>query len=172
MQALFLLKAFGMKKKQSDGISFTGEYHKSSEGGMCFISVPEAVKRLIAPRGTARVVATIGHLDPFQCGLMPVKGGDGYLIVNKDRQKQLGLKPGETVTVLIQKDESEWGAPMPEELEALLAQDEAAKAAFEGLSAGRKRAVMYGVGRKKSVEARIEAAVKLLTDPRAGHARW
>lgn len=161
-----------MKKKKNAAVSFTGEYHKSSEGGMHFVTVPAAVKRRFAERGTARVVATIGHLAPFQCGLMPVKGGDGYLIVNKTRQKLLGLNPGDTVDVSIARDESEFGAPMPEELESLLAQDEEAKAAFDALTPGKKRAVMYGVAREKDAERRIEAAVKLLLDPRAGHARW
>ncbi len=74
--------------------------------------------------------------------------------------------------VSIRNDESEYGAPLPEELEALLAQDEAAKNAFDALTPGRKRAVMYGVAREKGIERRISMAIKLLLDPRAGHARW
>lgn len=122
--------------------------------------------------GTARIVATIGSLEPFQCGLMPYRNGDGYVIINKARQKQLGLSPGDPVWVSIRKDESEYGAPMPEELEALLAQDEEAKQAFNTLTPGKRRAVMYGVAREKGVERRIDMAVKLLLNPRAGHARW
>lgn len=161
-----------MKPSAQKAIHFTTEYRRSSEGGMHYALVPAEVKKQFAERGTARVVAAIGSLTPFQCGLMPMKTGEGYLIINKARQKQLGLKHGDRVDVSIRPDESEYGAPMPEELESVLAQDDEARAKFEALTPGKKRAVMYGVAREKGVERRIETAVKLLLDPRAGHARW
>lgn len=139
---------------------------------MHYVLVPAEVRQQFYTKGPARVVATIGSLAPFQCGLMPMRTGEGYLIVNKARQKVLRLSQGDKVEVSIQPDISEFGAPMPEELEAVLAQDPDAKATFDGLTAGKKRAVMYAVMRCKGVEARIEAAVKALTDPRTGHARW
>lgn len=159
-----------MKKQKP--ISFTSTYHKSSEGGMHYVLVPAEIRQQYYTKGPARVVATVGSLDPFQCGLMPMRTGEGYLIVNKARQKKLHLSPGDKVEVSIQPDTSVYGAPMPEELEAVLAQDPDAKATFDGLTAGKKRAVMYAVNRAKGVEARIETAVKVLTDPRTGHARW
>ena len=161
-----------MKQSLKSAVRFIAEYRQSSQGGMHYALVPAAVRKQFVAKGTARVVATIGRLVPFQCGLMPMKTGEGYLIINKTRQKQLGLNQGDTVAVAIEPDQSEYGAPMPEELEAVLAQDEDAKRSFETLTPGKKRAVMYGVAREKGVERRIETAVKLLLDPRAGHARW
>lgn len=161
-----------MQPEQLITAAFEAEYRQSSEGGMHFVLVPASVKNQFAERGIARVVAQVDDLSPFQCGLMPYRNGDGYIILNKGRQKMLGKAPGQPVRVTLRKDDSAYGAPMPEELEAVLAQDPDARAAFEALTPGRKRAVMYGVGREKGVERRIEAAVKLLTDPRAGHARW
>jgi len=158
--------------KKPKPVSFTSTYHQSSEGGMHYVAVPAEVRSQFYTKGPARVVATIGSLEPFQCGLMPMRTGEGYLIVNKARQKKLGLNHGDKVEVSILPDNSEYGAPMPEELEAVLAQDPDATATFDGLSAGKKRAVMYAVARVKGVEARVEAAVKALTDPRTGHARW
>lgn len=139
---------------------------------MHYVSVPTKVRQQFYTKGPARVVATIGSPEPSQCGLMPIRTGDGYLIVNKARQKVLKLSHGAKVEVSLAPDTSEYGAPMPEELEAVLAQDPEAKATFDGLTAGKKRVVMYAVSRSKGVEARIEAAVKALTDPRTGHARW
>ena len=139
---------------------------------MHYILVPAEIRQLFYTKGPARVVATIGSLEPFQCGLMPMRTGEGYIIVNKARQRQLKLSEGEKVQVSIAPDTSEYGAPMPEELEAVLAQDPDARATFDSLTAGKKRAVMYAVNRAKGMEARIETAVKALTDPRTGHARW
>lgn len=139
---------------------------------MHYVLVPAEIRQQFYTKGPARVVATIGPLEPFQCGLMPMRTGQGYLIVNKARQKALKLAHGDKVGVSIAPDTSEYGAPMPEELDAVLAQDPDAKATFDNLTAGKKRAVMYAVNRAKGVEARIEAAVKALTDPRTGHARW
>ncbi len=76
----------GIKKKEKASVTFQSEYRQSSEGGMHFALVPAEVKRQFAERGSARVVATIGNLEPFQCGLMPYRNGDGYLIINKARQ--------------------------------------------------------------------------------------
>jgi hypothetical protein len=166
----FALDYAGMKKQKP--ISFTSTYHQSSEGGMNYVLVPAEIRQQFYTKGPARVVATIGSLEPFQCGLMPMRTGEGFLIVNNERQKKLNLSEGDEVVVSITADTSEYGAPMPEELEAILEQDPEAKAIFDGLTAGKKRAVMYAVNRAKGVEARIEIAVKALTDPRTGHARW
>lgn len=161
-----------MKAIPPQGISFEGEYRQSSKGGMHFVIVPETVRRQFTEKGNTRVVAAIGALEPFQCGLMPLTTGEGYLIVNKARQKILDLKPGDTVAVLLQRDESEFGAPMPEELEAVLEQDEEARSRWDALTAGKKRGVMYAVSREKGVERRIDTAVKLLLNPDSGHGRW
>lgn len=158
--------------RKTKAIRFQSEYRQSSKGGMHFTLVPAEVRKQFTERGTARVVATIGALAPFQCGLMPMKTGERYLIINKARQKLLNLNPGDMVDASIETDESEYGAPMPDELEAVLAQDEEARKNFDALTPGKKRAVMYGVSREKGVERRIDTAVKLLLDPRAGHARW
>ncbi len=61
---------------------------------MHFVTVPAEVRSEFLTKGPARVVATIGTLEPFQCGLMPNSNGEGYIIVNKARQKRLGLEPG------------------------------------------------------------------------------
>ena len=157
-----------MKKKAAAGISFDGEYRKSAKGGMHFVIVPADIRQQFAEKGNARVVAAIGALDPFQCGLMPLTTGEGYIIVNKARQKVLALDPGGKVAVTLRNDDSEYGAPMPEELEAVLAQDEEAQAQWAAMTAGKRRAVMYGVAREKGVERRIDAAVKLLLNPSLG----
>ncbi len=149
-------------------ISFQAEYRRSSKGGMHFVIVPPEVRQQFAAKGNARVVAAIGTLEPFQCGLMPLTTGEGYMIVNKARQKVLGLQPGDKVDVTLRPDDSEFGAPMPEELEAVLAQDEEARAQWDALTAGKKRGVMYGVAREKGVERRIDAAVRLLMNPDLG----
>lgn len=161
-----------MKKKSPENISFQGEYRQSSKGGMHFVIVPAEVRKQFAAKGNARVIATIGALEPFQCGLLPLTTGEGYMIVNKARQKVLLLQPGDKVPVSLRVDDSEYGAPMPEELEAVLEQDEEARAKWDALTAGKKRGVMYAVERMKGVERRIDTAVKLLLDPNTGHARW
>ena len=151
---------------------FSAEYRLSSEGGIYFVQVPAEVKRQFAIKGTPRVIAAIGELEPFHCGLMPMKSGEGLIFINKERQKQLGLTPGDSITVTLSPDESEYGAPMPEELEGLLAQDDDAKRRFDALTPGKKRALMFAVDRVKGMERRIEMAVKLLLKPPSGNTRW
>jgi len=161
-----------MANKKANGLHFTAKYRQSREGGYHYLAVPAAIKQQFAVKGTARVVATIGNLPPFQCGLMPMKSGEGLLLINKARQKLLGLQQGALIEVSLKMDESEYGAPMPEELEAVLAQDEEAKARFDSLTPGRKRAILFEVDRLKGVDRRMERAIKLLLDPQMGQGRW
>lgn len=161
-----------MKKKSAKPVLFKGYYRQSSKGGMHFVIVPAEVRAQFGEKGSIRVLATIGTLPEFQCGLLPLITGEGYIIVNKARQKVLDLNPGDGVDVSLRRDDSEFGAPMPEELEAVLEQDEEARANWDKLTAGKKRGVMYAVDRMKGVERRIDTAVKLLLNPDSGHGRW
>ena len=139
-------------------INFTTVIHNSDKGR--YIEIPPIyVEMFKSEDKSRRVVCTLGDSE-FSCAIMPF--GTGWMIlVNKDRQKKLGLKEGMSVEVGLRKDESEYGMPFPEELQEVFAQDDVAKAYFDGLTAGKKRSLLHLVNNVKNVDTRIERALMI-----------
>ena len=108
--------------------------------------------------GSRRVICTLNGVESFPCALMPYQG-TYFVMVNKERRTRLGLKPGSEVKVEIVADESEYGMPMPEELQEVLNQDPDGEFHFKALRGGVKRSMMYHIGKLKDVDRRIHAAL-------------
>ena len=103
-----------------------------------------------------RVVCTINDGEAFQCALLPW-GDLFYIIVNQ--KKRLGMVAGDIVRVLLVKDESKYGLPMPEEFEEVLKQDPDGDRLFHALTAGKQRSILYQLSKPKDIDARIHQAL-------------
>ncbi len=110
----------------------------------------------------SRHLCSLNSSEKFHCGLVALGEGRGYIIVNKKRLKSLHLKQGDEVQVYIEPDPSKYGMEMPEELEALLEQDEEGSAVFETLTDGQKRYIIYYVSQVKSSQKKIDRAILLI----------
>jgi uncharacterized protein YdeI (YjbR/CyaY-like superfamily) len=82
-----------------------------------------------------------------------------YIMVNKLRRVELGLNVGDTVDVVLEKDESKYGMPMCEELEEVLRQDQEGSKLFDTLTAGKQRSMIYYIGKVKDIDKRIHTAL-------------
>lgn len=92
-------------------------------------------------------------------------GGDsvGYFInVNNERRKKLGLLLGELVEVHLEKDRSEYGMPMSDELREVFNQEEEASKIFHSLTAGKQRSLIYWTDNVKSSQIKIRRALVLV----------
>lgn len=105
-----------------------------------------------------RVVCTLNNTITTHCALIR-NNGQYYIMVNKKTCKQLGVKEGDTVDVVIEIDTSEYQFPMPEEFEAVLELDDSAKQVFDTLTKGKQRSLMHLVSIPKSQNKRIERAL-------------
>lgn len=129
------------------------------EKGWHYISVDaKYAEKFEKKGGTRRVICTLNGSETFPCALMPYNG-IYYVMVNKEKRERLGLGAGDKVTVEIVADESEFGMPMPEELQEVLNQDPEGDKHFRGLKDGAKRSMMYYIGKFKDVDRRIHAAL-------------
>jgi len=130
-----------MKKKQSITFQATLSNFDASNLWHYHIKVPAdiAAPYIDADR---RVKCQIAEFDSFACALMPDGKGDYFINLNKERRKQLGLQVGDTIEVTIEKDESKYGMPIPEEMEVLLEQDEEASQYFHTLTPGKQRSLL------------------------------
>jgi len=123
--------------------------------------VEEANAQKLIDGDNRRVLCAINGDEYFPCALMPSELG-WFINVNKERRKKLGLQEGQTIEVQLQKDTSEFGMPMPPEMEMVLEQDEAGKTYFEALTMGKKRSLIYLVLKVKNTDSRIRKALAIM----------
>ena len=152
--------------KTRDRVVFETELVISTTGsGWHFLLVG---KNIVADLGFRdkyrRVVCTINDGEAFQCALLPW-GDLFYIIVSK--KKRLGFVAGDTVQVVLVKDESKYGLPMPEEFEEVLKQDPEGDAMFHSLTAGKQRSILYYLSHAKDIDVRIHQALLIVAHLKA-----
>jgi bifunctional DNA-binding transcriptional regulator/antitoxin component of YhaV-PrlF toxin-antitoxin module len=108
-----------------------------------------------------RVVCTINDGHTFQCALLPWTKGGFCIVVNKKIREKLGISHGDKVKVVLEKDESKYGLPMPKELKEVLRQDREADKLFHALTAGKQRTMLYYIAKSKDVDKRIHMSLIL-----------
>lgn len=127
------------------------------------VQVPTEIAHQFKPtegkKGTRRVVCRLNDTVEYQCGILPYGDGVWVIMVNRELQKKLKLDYGGTVQVRVWADTSEYGLPMPEAFEAVLAQDEAARTHFDALTDGKKRTLLYIVGKPKNPDTQVKYAL-------------
>lgn len=164
------MNGFSQKKSAdvaSMPVAALGEIGFSSQG-MHILVIPDHVANLFYDCGQHRVVCTLMGKVVLHAAL--IKHADvGFAVyVNKRILKTLGLVIGQKVPFSMEVDMNPDQFPMPEELAVALEQDEVAKKAFEALTAGARRGFMHWVGQVKSMEKRIERALKVVSQVKMG----
>ncbi|MEO9474057.1 MAG: YdeI/OmpD-associated family protein [Cyclobacteriaceae bacterium] len=125
------------------------------------IPVPDAIAGEFINGNDRRVVCEIEG-DKWHAGLMPSTSGY-YILMSQKRVSDLGLKRGDRVVLKLEKDESEYGMDMPEELQVLLDQDEQGSRYFHDLTPGKQRNLIYIVNQVKNPESRLSKALAIIS---------
>lgn len=112
----------------------------------------------------SRHLCSLNSGEKFHCGLVSYGEGRAYIIVNKRRLISHHLAKGDEVMVSIMPDTSKYGMKMPEELDALLEQDEEGAQLFEDLTPGQKRYIIHYVSQVKSSQKKIDRAILLINN--------
>ncbi len=131
----------------------------------CHFPVPNRIVEQISDgdrSGPIRVVCSLNGTAERQCAILPYGNGRFVITVNKKLRETLGLAFGMGVKVSLKKDKSEYGLPLPEELQVLLRQDAEGDRLFHALTRGRQRTLLYIIGSAKSTEKRIERALVIV----------
>lgn len=144
-------------------VKFKTELTISSTGsGWHFLLVDGEIALKLGFTGKfKRVVCSINGGEGFQCALMPW-GELFYIIVNKKKRDEAGIVSGDMVDVVLEKDESKYGLPMPEEFAEVLRQDPDGDKLFHNLTEGKQRSLLYYVGKVKDIDARIHAGLIII----------
>ncbi|HKX83855.1 MAG TPA: YdeI/OmpD-associated family protein [Pyrinomonadaceae bacterium] len=126
------------------------------------VRIPRAkVDHFDFKKNLRRVICTLNGTERFNYALMPSKG-DYFITLNKQRRKTLNLDIGDSVTLEIEKDESKYGMPMPEEFAEVLRQDPDGDKLFNDLSPGNQRLLLKLVVIVKDLDTRIHRALKAI----------
>jgi Domain of unknown function (DUF1905)/Bacteriocin-protection, YdeI or OmpD-Associated len=124
----------------------------------------EIIKKL--PKGRVRVEGKLNEVS-FNLGIQFKKTGARYLSISQALRKSAKIKPGDKVKVsfqIVDPDKLE----LPEEMEAVLAQDEAGLKLWNKLTAGLQRSLVHYINSTKNVDLRIERALYLVNKVKSG----
>lgn len=123
------------------------------------IKIPLAVALHFLDKGSKRVMASFFGDSAVHCAIMAAGEDIYFLNMNAEIRKKYHLHLGSTVMVALSEDKSKYGMPMPEELEAALAEDDVFLGLFENLTTGRQRNLIYIVNKVKNQDKRIEKSL-------------
>ena len=136
------------------------------QGGGHALVVP---KEVAATFGSKRP-PVVAHVNGVEYrSRLAVYGGQSYLGLRKDLLKQLAVGAGDVVQVELAEDHQERMVVEPPELTAALAENPAAKAAYEKLPFTHRNEYARWIDEGKKPETRadrVAKTIKRLTEPR------
>ncbi len=135
--------------------------------GVHYVEVPANVVKKIGGLNKHRWLCSINKHPKFQCGMMALGEGRGYITVSKKKLNQFSIALGDVIKVILEPDNSEFGMEVPEELIEIFAQDPEAEKRFMSISPGKQRNIIYYVSGVKNSDKRIERALKLINNLKA-----
>jgi hypothetical protein len=153
-----------MAKKQS----FSFEARLAEYKDMLVSTVVEIpidiVKKL--PAGRVRVEGKVNQV-PFNLAIQSKKNGPKYLSVSMAMRKSAKVKPGDKVKVsfvIVDPDKLD----LPEEMQAVLAQDDEGAKKWKKLTVGLQRSLVHYINSSKNIDVRIERALFLINKVKSG----
>jgi Bacteriocin-protection, YdeI or OmpD-Associated/Domain of unknown function (DUF1905) len=132
--------------------------------GMYYVMVDVVVVNSFA----SRVICVANDSVEFHCAFMPKKEGGFFINIGSAVCKKLNVKIGDEISVKFKEDTTEYQFEMPEEFTEVLSQDSEADDIFQALTDGNKRGLIYIVTAVKSSDKRIERAIKIARNLKAG----
>jgi len=144
---------------------FKARIEGASLGGAC-VYFPYNVEEEFGTRGRVPVKATFDGV-PYSGSLVKYGAPQHMLGILKSVREQIGKGPGDTVEVMIEKDETERTVEIPAEFQKLLRKEKLLPV-FEKLSYSHKREYCRWLTEAKREETRANRIVKALELLRSG----
>ncbi|MBT1703899.1 YdeI/OmpD-associated family protein [Chryseosolibacter indicus] len=129
------------------------------------VFIPAQIIKSLSP-GRHRVKGTMNGA-PFALAIQYRKEGNSFFVVSSALAKAAKVKPGMPVKVkfhLVDPDKVD----VPEELEAVLAQDDQGKKAWDQITTGLQRSLIIYINGVKNVDSRIKRALFIINKAKAG----
>jgi hypothetical protein len=143
-------------------MKFTSRISRLSHLNTHYIEIPVNTVKKLGGQFNVRLLCTLNHSLTFQCGIVALGEGKGYISLNAKRLQALQLKNGDSVQVELTNDTSEFGADVPEELAEAFSQDAKGFERFLALPPGKQRFIIRHVSAVKNSQLKIDRALSLL----------
>lgn len=118
------------------------------------------------PPGRVRMEGTFNGAR-FALAVQNLKDGSRYFSVGGPLRRAARIKEGDKVNVVCKIVDPD-KVDIPEELEAVLEQDDLARQTWDGLTRGYQRSLIHYVTSVKNVDSRINRAIELMNRAKAG----
>jgi hypothetical protein len=125
------------------------------------IPLPEEVATSYILGDNKRVICTLNNTIQLQVAILKAEPYY-FILINAGTMKKLGLQTYDKVVLSIEKDHSEYGHQMTEEMEAVFAQDDEGFAYFKALTMGKQRSLIYLASQVKNSQSRINKALAIM----------
>lgn len=128
-----------------------------------YFPVPNQIADELIDGADRRIVVTVNDKERYHCAIHGDGAGGFRIMLNQQRCKKLKLTRGEPIQVNVEKDRSEYGMEMSEELREVLDQMPRADELFHKCTKGRQRTLIYWVQNVKSSDIKIRRAIVMCT---------
>ena len=139
----------------------------SIKGGLIItvVFIPDKVVKAL-PKGRIRTKGTINGV-PFSLAPLHRKDGSRFFSVSASLRRAAKIKVGDTVKIAFKLVDPSV-VDIPEELQAVLEQDDKAMEVWNSFIAGLQRSLIHYVTSVKSVDSRINRSLQLMEKAKAG----
>jgi hypothetical protein len=136
---------------------------------VAWLNAPFDVVKIFGTRARVPVRGTINGFA-FRSSLMPMAGCHG-MAINKTMREGAGVKAGETVRVVMERDEGERTVEAPALLKKKMAKSKAAQANWKKLSFTNKKEIALSISSAKQEETRQRRLAKAMNILKTG-TKW
>jgi hypothetical protein len=150
-------------------LRFRAKIEGKEAGVVAAIFPPVNVPKFFGTRARVPIRGTINGY-PFRSSLMPC-GGRHLMPVNKKLCEGAGVRSGDTVDIVMERDEEERTVEAPPVLKKELAKSKAAQANWEKLSFTHKKEMAAAIAGAKQEETRMRRLDKVMRILKSG-AKW
>jgi Domain of unknown function (DUF1905)/Bacteriocin-protection, YdeI or OmpD-Associated len=127
---------------------------------VAWLNAPFDVVKVFGTRSRVPVRGTINGF-PFRSSLMPMGGCHG-MAVNKTMRDGAGVAAGDTVSIVIERDEGERIVAVPPLLKRELAKSKTAQANWQKLSFTNQKEIALSITGAKQEETRLRRLAKAM----------
>ncbi|HKS42564.1 MAG TPA: YdeI/OmpD-associated family protein [Blastocatellia bacterium] len=148
---------------------FRAVLEKDTDSSATAIAIPFDVEKAYGSRGRVPVRGTLNGFA-FRSSVFPMGGGCHWLVVNRDMREGAKIKAGETISVMMERDDEPRVITPPKDLARALAANKVALAAWDKLSYTHRKEYAKAIEEAKKPETRarrIEKAIAALAAPKS-----
>jgi hypothetical protein len=150
-------------------LEFTVKLEGKQGSSVAWLNAPFDVAKVFGTRARVPVRGTINGL-PFRTSLMPMGGCHG-MAVNKTMRDGAGVAAGDTVSIVLERDDSERTVKVPPLLKKELAKSKTAWANWKKLSFTSQKEIVLSIAGAKQEETRQRRLAKAMNVLKAGK-KW